>query len=88
SGTAVVGPVTRRGTLCEDLLRGLPDWFGIEASIVEYRRTVEELPSFVAEVDGEPAGLLALKPTAPAAVSSPAPARAGVAPPAVRAAAP
>ncbi len=68
SGIQVVGPVTGRGALCEDLLRGLPDWFGIEASIVEYRRTVEELPTFVAEVDGEAAGLLALKPTSPAAL--------------------
>jgi GNAT superfamily N-acetyltransferase len=68
SDTAVVGPVTGRGALCEDLLRSLPDWFGIEASIVEYRRTVEELPTFVAEVDGEAAGLLALKPTSPAAL--------------------
>jgi len=46
----------------------LPDWFGIEASIVEYTRVSEELPTFVAEVDGEAAGLLALRPTSPAAL--------------------
>jgi GNAT superfamily N-acetyltransferase len=68
SGIQVVGPLTSRGALCEELLRGLPDWFGIEASIVEYRRTVEELPTFVAEFDGEAAGLLALTPTSPAAL--------------------
>jgi GNAT superfamily N-acetyltransferase len=67
-GIAIVGPVTGHGALCEELLRGLPDWFGIEASIVEYRRTVEDLPTFVAEVDGEAAGLLALRPTSPAAL--------------------
>ncbi len=68
SGVAVVGPVTGRGALCEELLRGLPEWFGIEASIVEYRRTAEKLPAFVADVDGEAAGLLAVRPTSPAAL--------------------
>jgi GNAT superfamily N-acetyltransferase len=65
---AIVGPVTGRGALCEELLRGLPDWFGIEASIVEYARVSEELPAFVAEVDGEAAGLLVVRPTSPAAL--------------------
>ncbi len=67
-GPAIAGPLTGRGALCEELLRGLPDWFGIEASIVEYRRAVEGLATFVAEVDGEAAGLLALRPTSPAAL--------------------
>jgi GNAT superfamily N-acetyltransferase len=64
----IVGPVTGRGAVCEELLRGLPDWFGIEASIVEYRHAVDGLPAFVAEVDGEAAGLLAVRPTSPAAL--------------------
>jgi GNAT superfamily N-acetyltransferase len=67
-GIAIVGPVTGRGALCEELLRGLPDWFGIEASIVEYGRTAEESPGFVAEVDGKEAGLLVVRPTSPAAL--------------------
>jgi len=64
----IVGPVTGRGALCEELLRGLPDWFGIEASIVEYARASDELPTFVAQVGEEAAGLLAVRPTGPAAL--------------------
>ena len=67
-GIAIVGPVTGHGALCEELLRGLPDWFGIEASILEYARVREELPAFVAEVDGKAAGLLVVRPTSPAAL--------------------
>ncbi len=64
----IIGPVEGRGALCEELLRGLPDWFGIEASIVEYAHVVETLPTFVAMVGGEAAGLLAVRPTSPAAL--------------------
>jgi GNAT superfamily N-acetyltransferase len=64
----VLGPSTGHGALCERLLRGLPEWFGIEASIVEYRRAVDDLPAFVAQLGGEAAGLLAVRPTSPAAL--------------------
>ena len=64
----IIGPVAGRGALCKALLRGLPDWFGIEASIVDYAHAVETLPTFVAMVGGEAAGLLALRPTSPAAL--------------------
>jgi GNAT superfamily N-acetyltransferase len=64
----VAGPVGGQGALCEQLLRGLPDWFGIEDAIVEYRRVVDDLPAFVAEADGQAAGLLAVRPTSPAAL--------------------
>jgi GNAT superfamily N-acetyltransferase len=44
----------------ETILRALPEWFGIEAAIVEYMRDVEALQTFVA-MDGERAvGFLAL----------------------------
>ena len=52
-----------RETGLEALLRGLPDWFGIERSIVEYVQAADELPTFVAE-DGEALiGFVALKQT-------------------------
>lgn len=57
------GPRQRQGALCEALLRALPDWFGIEQSILEYRDAVDGLPSLVAEMHGQPVGLLALRPT-------------------------
>ena len=63
TGFVVRGPVARQGDRAEALLRGLPDWFGIEQSIVEYGQAAEELPTFVAE-DGEAlVGFVALKQT-------------------------
>lgn len=46
---------------CEQLLRALPEWFGIERAIIEYRQALDVLETFVAEIDGELVGFLALK---------------------------
>ena len=46
---------------CERILRDLPEWFGIETSVIEYVESLAALPGFVAIVDGEVAGFLALK---------------------------
>jgi GNAT superfamily N-acetyltransferase len=46
--------------LCEKILRSLPDWFGIESSIVEYRRALDALEPYVAEVNAELVGFLTL----------------------------
>ncbi len=46
--------------VCEKILRSLPDWFGIESSIVEYRRALDVLETYVAEVNAELVGFLAL----------------------------
>ena len=42
-------------------MRSLPEWFGIEESIVGYRRDVEELESLVVRVDDELAGFVTVK---------------------------
>lgn len=44
----VRGPLRGQGAACEAVLRALPDWFGIEASIVQYVKDVDGLPTFVA----------------------------------------
>jgi GNAT superfamily N-acetyltransferase len=38
---------------CERILRTLPEWFGIEESLLEYVRSTSRLPTFVAEVKGQ-----------------------------------
>lgn len=48
-------------------MRSLPEWFGIEQSIVDYARAADELPTFVAESDDEVVGFLTVKPTSPCA---------------------
>ena len=46
---------------CERVLRGLPDWFGVEASVIEYVESLATSAGFVATVDEEIAGFLGLK---------------------------
>ena len=46
---------------CEEILRGLPDWFGIEDSLVEYIDTLSELDGYVADLDGSLVGFVGLK---------------------------
>ena len=46
---------------CEAILRALPDWFGIESALVDYVRSTEALPTFLAEHAGVVAGFLTLK---------------------------
>ena len=50
-----------------DILRCLPEWFGIQESTEEYIRTSAVLPFWAVCIRGEPAGFLAMKETGPAA---------------------
>ncbi len=53
-------PMEKAG-ICNDTLRALPDWFGIEASIVDYTNEVQSM-AFYAAFDAEtPIGFVALK---------------------------
>ncbi len=45
---------------CESILRGLPDWFGIEESIVDYVGAVDRMHTLVARLGVRVAGFLAL----------------------------
>ncbi len=45
---------------CERILRSLPQWFGIPESIDRYVASLASLTTFVALVDGEVAGFVAL----------------------------
>jgi ribosomal protein S18 acetylase RimI-like enzyme len=57
----IEGPLLGQGARGAAMLRALPDWFGIEASILTYEREVEALPAFVAFVAERAVGFLATK---------------------------
>ena len=44
--------MARPKPISESFLRSLPDWFGIEKSIVQYRCDLDHMESFVADVEG------------------------------------
>ena len=64
----VLGPLHGQGATAERVMRALPGWFGIEASIVDYARAAGEGPTFVAEAADGPVGFLTVRPTSAAAV--------------------
>lgn len=45
----------------ERVLRTLPDWFGIEESLLEYASNTDSLPTFVADDAGSIVGFLSLR---------------------------
>ena len=46
---------------CENILRALPEWFGIPSSNVEYVRSLSRLTTFVARIRGSVVGFVALE---------------------------
>jgi len=50
----------RRSQICDIVLRALPDWFGIDESIVDYVSDVRNMPFAVAIVDDNVVGFVAL----------------------------
>jgi len=52
TGAFVNGPHLGCSTVCESILRSLPDWFGIESAIVQYVKDVEVMPTFLACAPG------------------------------------
>jgi len=52
---------TQKAEICEKILRALPNWFGVEESIIEYIRDVQTMPFFAAFAQDMPIGFAALK---------------------------
>jgi XTP/dITP diphosphohydrolase len=50
-----------RSSICESILRALPDWFAIETALLQYVREAAELPMLVAVEDGVPIGFITLR---------------------------
>ena len=46
SKITIDGPRHDLGRECEPILRSLPEWFGIEESIVEYVEDIDRMPTF------------------------------------------
>jgi ribosomal protein S18 acetylase RimI-like enzyme len=46
---------------CEAILRALPEWFGIEESLMGYVRDLTAMETWVADVDGTVAGFLVIR---------------------------
>jgi len=57
----IKGPLHSQSSVCVPILRGLPDWFGIEAAILNYEQEIEHLPTFLAKANGQVLGFLSLK---------------------------
>ncbi len=49
-----------QSSLCEPILRALPEWFGIEEATRQYIEDIERLPTLLASVNGEVVGFLSL----------------------------
>lgn len=65
----MIRPLTRGDAdRCEAIIRGLPDWFGLEEGIVEARGYLETQEGFVAEQDGEVQGFLTFASEVPESV--------------------
>jgi GNAT superfamily N-acetyltransferase len=56
--------------ICLDVLKALPEWFGLPQAITDYARAVEELPMFGFDVAGEIVGFLLLKVHTPVAAEA------------------
>lgn len=54
---------TYKHDFVEKVLRDLPDWFGIEDSIIQYADNSKENDTFIISVDGEDLGFLTIKET-------------------------
>jgi len=50
-----------KSDICNDTLRALPNWFGVEASIVDYVEQVKTMPLFAAFDCSNPVGFVAIK---------------------------
>ena len=58
---SIAGPLFAQASVCIPILRALPEWFGIEAAVLNYEREIGKLPTFLAEADGLVFGFLSLK---------------------------
>jgi GNAT superfamily N-acetyltransferase len=51
----------QKGVICESILRMLPNWFGVEESILDYARITKEMPFYTVNNEKNPIGFVAIK---------------------------
>ena len=51
----------KSGRICEKILRSLPDWFGIEESIIQYIKDANAMPTMIVKNETEEIGFLTIK---------------------------
>lgn len=51
---------TEKSAICDRILHSLPEWFGVERSILEYVEKVGAMPFYAATADGDTVGFVAL----------------------------
>ena len=54
-------PSTNCGIVCEKILRALPDWFGIEDSLVQYVKDADIMPTMLAKDEDDVIGFITIK---------------------------
>ena len=57
----IIGPRFDQSSVCVAILHALPQWFGLEQSIINYGIDIGHMPTFVAKLDTTTLGFLTLK---------------------------
>ena len=57
----IEGPSLGQAAVCVPIIRALPEWFGIEETIVKFSVEIDELPTFLAKSGEQVLGFLSLK---------------------------
>lgn len=55
------GPTSDARDECEQVLRSLPAWFGIESALLDYAESTQRFPTFVACEDSAIAGFISVR---------------------------
>ena len=61
TAATISGPTQLVSAIAEQILRSLPQWFGVEAALLRYAAEAQILPSFVALSAGVPIGFISLR---------------------------
>lgn len=49
-----------KGKICNEILRALPEWFGIESAIVQYVKDVENMEMYIAKSNDQVVGFISM----------------------------